>query len=666
MQTERKLRTLIDKLTEVATGAPPPPVQAVVEVAPRTPLSDAAMLAPRLEMFGVEVIDLIAEERPYWGEIPREQLHEILTEASVSGVSPTLMKKLPAIGKEHLIGYILDVGRRSAWTTIFGDLSGSVAVDVGAGYGANTIALSKRFETVIATDAILERLVLLGLRLKELGITNVILVRTEFERCPIKNAAADFICCNGVMEWVGTSAKSGNVEELQQQIIAAFTRSLSENGQLYIGIENRYGLAALAGTRDHSGLRYTSLLPRWLASICVWFNNAFGGNAASYVGMSRYRTYTHSARRWRKLLTPIGLEFVEIWGTNDYNNPQFCHSLGDRNSKRAIAAVRKSSPRSNFANRLINYFSWKAPSCFLIRASRRPQPGVFDTISSAVNEFELNGNPALLDLRSADSGEIRFIFGNGSDGLTVLKRRAAESNGVRSARRVFITQDGACSEHTQPKYVMNETAFSVEAFRDPASLLHAIPPKKGWERAAMASLKVWGKHLLSHLAHDVRCWTQDDSERLLLAPLARIRAEIGNEAWPMTGVVEKLASSLNGKTLRFGATHGDLTPENLFPADGGVVVEDWNDSLPECPVGVDACMFAWAVASKRKDKTYFKRLEKCLSELQEFLLPGAFESRHALLAIAILNWRGLHDCARAIPASKHAAETLIHLVDQID
>src|SRR5205085_5851108 len=97
-----------------------------------------------------------------------------------------LKSKLREAGRTSLMSYIFDVPRRSAWLSIFGEVKGELAMDVGCGYGANTIALSRKFETVVATDMILERLVITGLRLKELGITNVILVRTTFDRNPLK------------------------------------------------------------------------------------------------------------------------------------------------------------------------------------------------------------------------------------------------------------------------------------------------------------------------------------------------------------------------------------------------------------------------------------------------------------------------------------------------
>ena len=145
-------------------------------------------------------------------------------------------------------------------------------------------------------------------------------------------------------------------------------------------------------------------------------------------------------------------------------------------------------------------------------------------------------------------------------------------------------------------------------------------------------------------------------------PLGRIRKTLDNNIWPGEGIIEAIAEELEGKKFVFGEAHGDLVPENCYPSGNDIIVEDWNNSLQECPIGVDACMYAFSVASKRKGQDFERQLAITLASLKSIVPEQSYESRKALLAIAILNWRGLSDSPRIEIASEHAIKTLRRLV----
>lgn len=653
-----RTRTLIDKLIS-SPNLPNvlPATHAAVNLPTASPLNDVAAAAPKRIINGIEIIDLLGEKEVYWGEIPREILTEALHSAAASGIEETLRTKLRDCGKANLFEYIFDIRRRSAWMSLFDSNHGKVAMDVGCGYGANTIALSETFDTVIATDMVLERLLITGMRLRQRGIRNVVLIRTTFERNPLKYGAADLICCNGVIEWIGSNLAEGDVDEIQQNVLASFARSLTEEGQLFIGIENRYGIAALAGAPDHSGLPFTSLLPRKLANFCVRFSRRKKA-AGEFIATRGYRTYTHSPKVWTRKLAEIGLQ-SEIWGTNDYNKPVYAMCLRNRHARKVFSVLRKSCHRTKLINILITLLSCRFPACLLIRASKKDVAGVAEKVSRAAQVMGHNMDElSLVDLQSIDSGVTRFIVRRGKETSVLKKIRLGAE--LRSRKRLVISNLGNCIEETESRKQIGPDFCVWEIFRNPPSMLHAIPPKRGWERRAMRQFCTWAPALLNHLAREERIWSEEDSNRLLLEPVQRIRTLLRQPDWPGVGVVENLAEMLQGKSFRFGDVHGDLVPENVHPNAAATIVEDWNDSLFDSPVGVDACMYAWSVASKRKNRSFEKRLEESLRSLQGVLLPEAYNSRHALIAIAILNWRCMNEPDRVFAAAPHAQRTLLH------
>ena len=85
-------------------------------------------------------------------------------------------------------------------------------------------------------------------------------------------------------------------------------RLLKPGGMICLGIENRFGWAQMTGTLDHSGLPYTSLMPRWMARwVCsrnAQFRSSFNKG---------YRTYTYGYEGYRELFERSGLGIADFW-----------------------------------------------------------------------------------------------------------------------------------------------------------------------------------------------------------------------------------------------------------------------------------------------------------------------------------------------------------------
>jgi hypothetical protein len=98
-------------------------------------------------------------------------------------------------------------------------------------------------------------------------------------------------------------------------------RILKPNGTLLIGIENRWGYNGAFGSIDHSGLPYTNLMPRWMAT--WWLRRSTREHTHTVLNSKRqYRTYTYGARGYRKLLADSGFPATSMyWPDPDYNQP---------------------------------------------------------------------------------------------------------------------------------------------------------------------------------------------------------------------------------------------------------------------------------------------------------------------------------------------------------
>lgn len=611
-------------------------------------LSDSARQARIIDASGVPIRDLVQEETPYWGEVPQQTLREVLQHEDVEGEFDRAVR---ALGLPHLSDYALDIGGRSAWSAIFGDLEApgktlELALDVGAGYGANTVCLAERFETVIATDVVPERLEFIGRRCRSRGLPNVLLVRADFESVPVRPAAADLVVCNGVLEWVGAMDNEGDPAERQLALLRALALCLKPKGRLYIGIENRFGLPMWRGAPDHSGLPFTSLLPRPLANTVVHVAHALRTKKAHvghYTRQRGYRTYTHSPAAWRSMLARAGLPHVRLFGADDYNRTRFAFPMGQECAMHAMRVLRKETPRHAWMNYAIAALTYRLPAALLIHASPRETEGAEQQVRQWLEKLaphyeEISRQPktelVLIDTRSADAFATRYVIAMGEDEpsspLFVLTRMPEDAVERRSFRRVRLAPGEDAQETEAPVVALpGEGLFLLEPLRDPPSLLAEAGHQKARVSAWVGEVARDAlKPLLQHLTTHERRWTAEDTTRLIaLAPEPFVEAQL----------LKEVARRLEGTTLRFGVAHGDLAPENLFREGHAVVVDDWNETVMNAPVAMDAAFFAatsaWAVSS---DST---GLVAALGALKPALSPDEFSHRKHLLALAMLHWR---------------------------
>ena len=148
------------------------------------------------------------------------------------------------------------------------------------------------------------------------------------KKLPLLDGSIDAVVVNGVLEWVGLSDSVTPPRQLQIQFLLEILRVLKPGGKLLIGIENRTGAQFFVGGRDHSGLRFTSLMPRWLASLVVRSFRRMKSASHFSGAETSYRTLTYTYWGYCDILKQVGFGDPDLyWTWPDYSFPKVSGSL---------------------------------------------------------------------------------------------------------------------------------------------------------------------------------------------------------------------------------------------------------------------------------------------------------------------------------------------------
>jgi ubiquinone/menaquinone biosynthesis C-methylase UbiE/thiamine kinase-like enzyme len=276
-------------------------------------------------------VDFISESTFYAGEVPKAEMDELINNIDTIGFSPSLslfFRKFP-----RLRGYITDK-KRADWVYNVLGTERKNCLDIGSGLGNISENLSYIFENVYSVEAVKERIDFQNRRFKNSDRSNIYISRGNALSLPFKDNYFDFIVCNGVLEWMGMMNTEQNPRETQLSFLRELKRVLKDNGKIYIGIENRLGLNLILGDKDHSGLRYTSLMPRFLANYVVRkYGNSggiYGDSTTNKKEEYGYFTFTYSIFGYKSLFKNAGLKVKSFWVYPSYNQPYFSGHLEDK------------------------------------------------------------------------------------------------------------------------------------------------------------------------------------------------------------------------------------------------------------------------------------------------------------------------------------------------
>jgi len=210
----------------------------------------------------------------------------------------------------------------------------STVLDVGAGMGRSTIPLARVAKRVVAFDKSVLRARFIRRRVASEGLSNVDVFVGDLFNLPLPDHSFDVIAMNGILEWVGLNMTYADPRDAQVAALKICARLLKPGGYLYVGIENRWAFAYVRG-KDHSGIRYTSYLPRIVAD-----------RYCRLRGLGPYRTYTYGYRGYQKLFREAFPSVETYLLFPGYNDPRTLIPYGDQRALRWYLTTRSSRLRA--------------------------------------------------------------------------------------------------------------------------------------------------------------------------------------------------------------------------------------------------------------------------------------------------------------------------------
>lgn len=268
----------------------------------------------------------------YWGEIPKNSFDQLIKQLKESDdFDASILNYFRNSNRADLYEYNTDIRGRCSWNYLMNKDHYEVTVDLGAGMGAISEYMSSKSDIVYAIEGGFERCQFIAQRKRIKKIQNLEIIHGNIYDLPFEDNSVDIVICNGVLEWVAIG-RNGNVRDIQKKFLREINRILKDDGILYIGIENRFGYQLIKGGFDHTGTRYTSLMPRWMANFFIKDGNNTGFVFNSKYG--KYRTYTYSSLGYKKLLKQSSFNKISIFKVNhSYDIPKYAFKLKIRYNK---------------------------------------------------------------------------------------------------------------------------------------------------------------------------------------------------------------------------------------------------------------------------------------------------------------------------------------------
>ncbi len=377
---------------------------------------------------------------------------------------------------------------------------------------------------------------------------------------PFMNETFDLVILNGSLEWLPRWVQGGSPTAVQHQFLKEVKRILKKEGEVPVGMENRWSATLFAGQRErHSSLRFAPLMPRAIADL---YERIFTGTP--------YRTYTYSRYGLIRLLRLAGFKNFQVyWPWWIYDSPRHVFPENqsvyfDPNMLSHIVSVQR-----KMSNILLHFFmKWRwarffVPS-FYIRAADRPlKVGFADSLIRLLGD-------------GTDTNRGLFL----GQSLIVFGRKEMFKVGISPRAEKDIRQD----------YYWGEFAGTFESLRrfiPDRQMINAngcqflITPKMDPVRKLTASVTDIVETFLSALSNfpkNVRSF-REVLEYIAISPILDLTGV--REDW------ETILEILGDTPLLLGAVHGDFHLRQLFWFSGKLKVIDWSLFSLEGIYGID-------------------------------------------------------------------------------
>ena len=291
------------------------------------------------------MIDFTPDDQFYWGEIPREDMIWVNDRAEQAGWFQSILENVIDKTPRDLSGYLFDPRRIAGLFHYYDPDRNESCLDLGSGWGTLSFGLRHFYRQVYSMDGVYERLRFQAIRMEQEKVENVRIIKGSMLKLPFRDNSMDVVIVNGLLEWIGLSDDVTHPRTLQIRFLQDVKRVLKPGGRIFIGIENRFGADQFLGTIDHSGVKYTSLLPRSVANLVVRHAKRLKRASVISKAHTEYRTWTYSSWGYRRLLNEVGFIHPEIfWTWPSYNYPHASGSLDSASMKAYLKTAEKGFP----------------------------------------------------------------------------------------------------------------------------------------------------------------------------------------------------------------------------------------------------------------------------------------------------------------------------------
>lgn len=279
----------------------------------------------------IENIPVFGDVCTYYGEVERNAMAELIRTTVLEGYEKAISN---IIKDPFVVKYVLDESR-ALWADLLPIGDHTRFADVGCGWGTVSIPVARIAGHVAAIDATMERVKFVEIRAKHSNLANITPALGSATALPFPENSFDVIAFNGVLEWLGAINTKESPYKIQMQALREAYRVLKPGGYIYVGIENRYSLRYFLGKADdHSFIRFTSLMPRWLAQ--AYYNIRTSKD---------YFMHTHSLPVYREMLNSAGfLKDKEYHPWPTYRNPVEFAELDTRSILKHLKAKAHCEP----------------------------------------------------------------------------------------------------------------------------------------------------------------------------------------------------------------------------------------------------------------------------------------------------------------------------------
>lgn len=202
------------------------------------------------------------------------------------------------------------------------DLDGVKVLDVGSGAGGFSLAIAQEGGVLVALDVSVEAIERGASRTGSYLLASAVSL-------PFREEAMDLIILNGVLEYTARG-QEGTPRDTHLKVLRYIRRLLAPGGVFYLGIENRYYLKFILGSRDHYEMRWSNILPRELST---FISRLLGREVRHWI-------YSHA--ELVHLLSEAGFNYPVFYtALPNYKAPEYLIPISD------MEEIRESSLRTH-------------------------------------------------------------------------------------------------------------------------------------------------------------------------------------------------------------------------------------------------------------------------------------------------------------------------------